>query len=457
MTDSLGNNPGALIGSGTATKGVSAPHGTGYDFELRSGFSIPPTAAVRPSDQFTITWWFKPTTLNAFDRMCESLAGTGNDGNGIRIDLGSSPGNKVRALLRNGNGSTNTNVTNPLVLSTGNWYFFALRYDSLLGECKVTVLQDTRRNISGSATTGATQTSTSLGTHAITHATGVFVAGHEGSAAGSNDFSGAMDDIAIFQTGDTFGVLTDAELAEAYNGGALAFDHPAPRPTINSFSADSTSVSNGQLVTLSWDVALADTIEITPGFVVSGATGSVIFNASATKIYIPTSTNAEGSVSQNLQITVVDPTKWMSLSWPNSRWGDYRVHVQAASNWSQSDYDLYARDDHYFPNQTWITGTYLQQGPAIVLQQLRDRNLYPDVDAPGYGQVGAVLGTVVVPRNLAADDVIVTVQTSIDLINWTDLTEVLDQTFPAAGFSSQTYAVDPGGSERFFRVGMQLR
>ena len=27
VTDSLGNNPGALIGSGTATKGVSAPHG----------------------------------------------------------------------------------------------------------------------------------------------------------------------------------------------------------------------------------------------------------------------------------------------------------------------------------------------------------------------------------------------------------------------------------------------
>ena len=305
VTDSLGNNPGALIGSGTATKGVSAPHGTGYDFELRSGLSIPPTAAVRPTDQFTITWWFKPTTLDAFDRMYESLAGTGNDGNGIRIDLGGSPGNKVRALLRDGNGSTNTAVTNPLVLSTGNWYFFALRYDSLLGECKVTVLQDTGGNIAGSAITGATQTSTSLGTNAITHATGVFIAADEGSAAGSNDFGGAMDDIAIFQTGDAFGVLTDAELAEVYNGGALAFDPPAPRPTINSFSADSTSVSNGQLVAISWDVTLADTIEITPGFgVVSGATGSVVFNVSATEIYTLTATNAEGSVSQNLQITV---------------------------------------------------------------------------------------------------------------------------------------------------------
>ena len=151
VTDSFGDNHGTVIGSGTATKGVAAPHGTGYDFALSSGFSIPPNATVRPTDQFTITWWFRPTTLNQFDRMYESLSGTGNDGNGIRIDLGSSPGNKVRALLRDGNGSTNTTVTNQLVLSTGNWYFFALRYDSINGECKVTVLQDTGGVITGAA------------------------------------------------------------------------------------------------------------------------------------------------------------------------------------------------------------------------------------------------------------------------------------------------------------------
>ncbi|MDA7882343.1 CotH kinase family protein, partial [Akkermansiaceae bacterium] len=305
VTDSLGDNHGALIGAGTTTKGFSAPHGTGYDFALRSGFSIPPSSAVRPTDQFTITWWFRPTTLDAFDRMYETLAGIGNDGNGIRIDLGSSPGNKVRALLRDGNGLTNTTVTNPLVLSLGNWYFFALRYDSLDGTCKVTVLQDNGGTIVESAITGATETSTSLGTNAITHATGVFIAADDASAAGSNDFGGAMDDIAIFQTGDAFGVLTDAELAEVYNNGALAFDPPAPLPTINSFSASSTSVNSGDSVTLSWDVALADSLEITPGIgVVAGPTGSANFTASLTRVYTLTATNAEGSVSQNLQITV---------------------------------------------------------------------------------------------------------------------------------------------------------
>ena len=305
VTDSFGDNHGTVIGSGTATKGVAAPHGTGYDFALSSGFSIPPNATVRPTDQFTITWWFRPTTLNQFDRMYESLSGTGNDGNGIRIDLGSSPGNKVRALLRDGNGSTNTTVTNQLVLSTGNWYFFALRYDSINGECKVTVLQDTGGVITGAAIDSATETSTSLGTNAITHATGVFIAADEGSANGSNDFGGAMDDIAIFQTGDAFGVLTDAELAEVYNNGALAFDPPAPKPTINSFTANSTSVNSGDTVTLNWDVTLADTIEITPGIgVVAGPTGSTNFTAALTKVYTLTATNAEGSVTQNIQITV---------------------------------------------------------------------------------------------------------------------------------------------------------
>ncbi|MDB4597092.1 lamin tail domain-containing protein, partial [Akkermansiaceae bacterium] len=305
VTDSLGSNHGELIGSGSATKGFSAPHGTGYDFALRSGFKIPPTSEVRPTDQFTISWWFRPTTLNAFDRMFETLAGTGDDGTGIRIDLGSSPGNKLRVLLRDGNGSSNTTVTSPLTLSTGTWYFFALRYDSLLGECKVTVLEDTGGPIAGAAIGPATTTNSSLGTNALSHATGVFIAADEANAAGSNDFGGAMDDIAIFQTGDTFGVLTDAELAEVYNNGALAFDPPEPQPVINSFSANDTTVNSGDMVTLSWNVSETDTLELTPGFgSVAHPTGSVSFTASLTDVYTLTATNAEGSTSQTLQVIV---------------------------------------------------------------------------------------------------------------------------------------------------------
>ena len=304
VTDSLGNNPGELIGSATVTKGFSALHGTGYDFPLRSGFKIAPSPEVRPTDQFTMTWWFRPTTLDAFDRMFETLSGTGNDGSGIRVDLGSSPGNMLRVLLRDGNGLTNTTITNPLVLSTGNWYFFALRYDSLGGSAKVTVLSDTGGSITGSSISSATTTNSALGTSILSHATGVFIAADEANAAGSNDFGGAMDDIAIFQTGDSFGVLTDAELAEVYNNGALAFDPPAPRPTINSFSANDTTVNSGEMVTLSWDVADADSVTLTPGFGSVSANDSVSFTASLTEVYELTATNAEGSTTQTLQVTV---------------------------------------------------------------------------------------------------------------------------------------------------------
>jgi len=305
VTDSLGQNHGTLISPGEVTKGINAPHGTGYEFTLRGGASIPPTSAIRPVDQFTITWWFRPTTLDAFDRLYESLAGTGNNGTGIRIDLGGAPGEKVRALLRDGNGATNTTVVHPLELTVGNWYFFALRYDSIDGSCSVTVIEDTGGDIVAAEIATATTTLTTLGTNAISHATGVFIAADDGGASGSNDFGGAMDDIAFFQTGDTFGVLSDADLATVYNDGAISIDPPAPVPTITSFTADDTSVTSGTTVTFSWDVADADNIEITPDIgVVANPTGSAQITATLTKIYTLTASNAEGSISQPIQITV---------------------------------------------------------------------------------------------------------------------------------------------------------
>ena len=304
VTDSLGLNHGTIISPGNVTKGLPGPHGAVYDFGLRGGVNIPPASEIRPDDQFTITWWFRPTTLNAFDRLYESLAGTGNDGNGIRIDLGSS-GDNLRALLRDGNGSTNTTVIHPLDLNTNIWYFFALRYDSLDGSCRVTVMPITGGDVTAGDITSATTTNTSLGTNAISHATGVFIAADDAGAAGSNDFGGAMDDIAFFQTGDTFGVLSDADLAAVYNDGALAFDPPAPKPTISSFSADATEVASGSTVTFSWDVADADTIEIDQGIGnVANPSGTAQITATLTKIYTLTATNAEGSVSQPVQITV---------------------------------------------------------------------------------------------------------------------------------------------------------
>ena len=325
VTDCLGNNHGTLIGSATPTKGFPSPHATG------------------------------------------------NDGSGIRIDLGSS-GNKVRALLRDGNGSSNTSVSSPLTLSNGNWYFFALRYDSLNGTCKLTVLKDTGGSITSSNIASATTTNSSLGTNAIPHNTGVFIAADDANAAGSNDFGGALDDFAIFQTGDKFGVLSDADLAEVYNTGALAFDPPAPRPTINSFTANGSDFNSGDSVILNWNVS-----------------------------------DASGSVIENLTYNDEHP-------WPEAPDGGgfSLVRISPANKLP--------------PNNptSWRSSTDLGGNPGTT-----DSTTFPGGDLLDYSlqeqALIPIVNGVIVPRNLAADDLIQVLQTSTDLLSWTPLTKPISE------------------------------
>ncbi|MFL2658615.1 MAG: hypothetical protein ACJ0HK_07630, partial [Akkermansiaceae bacterium] len=75
---------------------------------------------------------------------------------------------------------------------------------------------------------------------------------------------------------------------------ALAFDPPAPRPTINSFTANLSGFDSGDSVVLRWDTTAADSVEITPNVGPVNATGSANFTATLTEIYTLTATNAEG-------------------------------------------------------------------------------------------------------------------------------------------------------------------
>lgn len=304
VADSLLQNEGVLIGSSNPTKNFTSPLGTGYNFPTASGFRINPAPEVQPTDQFTITWWFRPTTRTSFDRLYETLSGTGNNGSGIRIDLGST-GTNLRCLLRDGNGSTNTTVQHPLNLNSGVWYFFALRYDSINGLCEVTVLQDPGNDISATEIAAATSSTTSLGTNALTHNTGVYIAADDPNPTGNNDFGGAMDDIAIFQTGDQFGVLSNADLAAICNDGALAFDPPPSPPTIVAFVALDGQITSGETARLGWNVSDADTIEILPGVgPLATPTGIITINPTLTEIYTLVATNSDGTSTATTQITV---------------------------------------------------------------------------------------------------------------------------------------------------------
>ncbi len=316
VTDSLGLNHGTLISPGNVTKGIVSPvtfPGTAYDFALRGGANLGSGSEVRPTDQFTLTWWMRPDTLNSFDRIYESLSGTGDSGNGMRIDLGGSPGDSVRVLLRDGNGATNTQLTHPLNLqANGNWYFVAVRYDSTLGNgsaLKLTVLADTP-SATAADITAATQSPGSLGTGPIDiHNTGVFLAADDGGAAVSNDYGGALDDFAIFQTGDAFGVLSDAELTSVFNIGALAFDPPALPPTIHSFATSDPAIASGSSATLSWDVSAALSITIAPDIgnvdaLTTNGLGSFLVTPTQTTIYTLTATNPGGDSTAQINIIV---------------------------------------------------------------------------------------------------------------------------------------------------------
>ncbi|MCH2064447.1 MAG: lamin tail domain-containing protein [Roseibacillus sp.] len=316
VIDSLGRNHAVLINSTSVTRGVAAhdpAFGTACDFALRGGVNLGTGTEVRPVDQFTMTWWMRPTTLNSFDRIYETMTGTSNGANGIRIDLGANPGDSVRVLLRDGNGSTSTQRTHSLNLRTdGTWYFVAVRYDSTAGDgsaLKLTVLEELG-TISGATVTAATESPTALGTGPIDlHSTGAFLAADDAAAAGSNDFGGALDDFAIFQTGDSFGILSDEDLAMVFNHGALAFDPPAPVPVINSFTASASSITPGSPVTLSWETGNADTLAITPGIgSVNSQTaegrGSLELTPEKTTLYTLTATNDEGTASASVQVIV---------------------------------------------------------------------------------------------------------------------------------------------------------
>ena len=76
-------------------------------------------------------------------------------------------------------------------------------------------------------------------------------------------------------------------------------------PTITSFTADPTSINSGTSSKLSWTAVGAASIAITPGtFTSTSASGSVSVSPTAKTTYTLTATNAAGSVTSKLTVTV---------------------------------------------------------------------------------------------------------------------------------------------------------
>lgn len=311
VVDSLGRNNGTLINASEVIREAPSHDplfGTACEFPARSGVNLGTDSAVRPVDQFTISWWMRPDILDPFDRIYETMTGTTNEANGIRIDMGGAPGNSIRVLLRDGNGITSTTHTHSLELrNDGTWYFVAVRYDSTAGDgsaLQLTVLESggnpTARDIRA-----ATESPRLLGTGPIDlHSNGAFLASDDANAAGANDFAGALDDFAVFQTGDVPGIISDEDLSQVSNSGALSLLPDTSPPVIEAFTTSQSTIAAGSPVVLSWSVQNAESIVLSPGFGTVDASGSRQVAPAGTTIYTLTASRENQATTASIQVTV---------------------------------------------------------------------------------------------------------------------------------------------------------
>ncbi len=237
--------------------------GTSYLINKGGGLELGDNVAVQPTDKFTISFWFQPLTLDAFDRFMETQVTNTNAQDGIRIDMGS--GNRVRVLIRDG-GEANSQFNHPITLKNdGTWYFFAFRYDSEgidNAPFQLTVVEASDAPVDEFAITEATGGPAALNTGPISspHAVCTLIGVENTGGTGGNNLHAAFDELAFYNNSDGNGVLTDEQLANVYNFG------PSGVQLISDFSSDIASVSPESPATLSWEViGTIDSLELDDG------------------------------------------------------------------------------------------------------------------------------------------------------------------------------------------------
>jgi len=265
VTENIAGNDATLIGYDAdpafsyVARGASSARpnlGLAYDFVREAaaggGLNLGNAAAVQPTDQFTISFFFQPQFLNAFDRFFETLVGNSNDLHGMRIDMAGT-GSQVRVLVRSASGA-NSQFTHPTTLKTdGTWYFFAFRYDTTrdgTDPFRLTVVEMSGDPIDEAAITAATSGIATLNTGIMNspHAGNSLVAVELETAGNANNFDGLIDEFAFFDNSDGNGVLSDSQLLDVYRFG------PSGVELISALSSDRNSVSPSNPATLSWTV-----------------------------------------------------------------------------------------------------------------------------------------------------------------------------------------------------------
>jgi len=112
----------------------------------------------------------------------------------------------------------------------------------------------------------------------------------------------------VSPTTTTTYTLTATNAAGSVTSTASVTINGTSKPTIDSFSANPTSITSGSSSTLSWTTTGATNIAIRPGtFTSSSATGSTSVSPTATTTYMLTATNANGSTTTTAAVTLIAP------------------------------------------------------------------------------------------------------------------------------------------------------
>ena len=130
-----------------------------------------------------------------------------------------------------------------------------------------------------------------------------FLIGTQNEANGTRVASGRDGSMSIAKVRIHNTVLAATSVENTYLAEGPAF--AKGQPIIKSFASNAGgTVPAGTPVVLSWNVAGATSVSINGAPPISGASGTVIVSPSATTIYTLTGTNATGSSTQNVTVTV---------------------------------------------------------------------------------------------------------------------------------------------------------
>lgn len=221
-TDSVAALNGDLVSG--ADLNATGKNGSGIDFSAdvtQAARVVTSTvaghAATQPTGDFSILVWIKPTAadlVNTFNRFIDTSSNAGAITTGYRLMTNSGANSDNFRFL--GDSGANTSVIHTRNLVADTWALLIARYDTD-GQATVNVLFD--GDSVDSAFVGTNNQSVSANGPIIYNpGENTNFGSMDTPTIDNNDFEGVMDDAAFFSD-----VLTDEEVATAFNSGAATF------------------------------------------------------------------------------------------------------------------------------------------------------------------------------------------------------------------------------------------